>query len=875
MERIQLRRDTSARWAEINPILLEGEVGYETDTKLRKIGDGVNRWNDLEYLRAEGIVQEKGNSENLTMSQDAITREFNELGSNLPTSGLVFDKVISAKEKSGIKIPLNLSIPNGTMYSFEVLENNNAQLYAVYFKDSNGVYYSFDTAGKSKTINSFDEDVNIIELGINTLGEDTIVEVKFRASIGAVSEIENIKTNIIPNSQALLPTSGLVFDKIENIKGLKFLNKSLNLSVSKGTKYSLEAIKNSSQTLIAMYFRDVEGNDYAYLLDDNKQKVGTFDKDVTLLSYGINTSGEGVIDAELRFSIGAVADIKAINEVMPNIKDSIKKNTDVIIKFNKELESNFLSDSNSLQGYYIATDGKPNPTSLNGAKITEMIQVKTKEVWHYRGSWSESVGLGYVWGYSDENYNNKQIIVPCVKSYNDSFEIPNNVNYIMAWGVYDSELYKVDSFVRTLEKVEDNSFNRKRLSHNLLNVKNITEGYYVSYKDGMLINLDTYSVSDYIPIISKSKYIQNHQQQVAFYDKNKVFISGLQVLNNVPYESPEGAAFLRICFPTQYKEDIRVNQGEYIVDDVYQEGFEDFFVKKDNIVENEIVIVAKRNEQDYNSIRELMSTLPASASQRYIIYIPKGRWFESDIIGHPYIKLIGEDRENTVLYCDGASQKITPEDYSFSNYKGLPLSEVPNIYKHCINVRKDIYLENLTVECSNGKYCVHLDSDGRRHGIFKNCIFTAKENMNFPLGFGVWANQHFEFHSCCVNAYVHGSYCMYIHNWNNQKAICSVKFKYCYFNGNYATIGELGSEYSMLLDFNHCISSNNAPEFKIYVERRDNGESFWLDENGNRVSDLELVPYSIKLNYIGTDVANINSVNRPNILNYLIGKIKR
>lgn len=80
MDRIQLRRDTSARWAEINPILLEGEVGYEIDTKLRKIGDGASRWNDLEYLKAENIVQEIGNSKNATMSQDAITRELFELG---------------------------------------------------------------------------------------------------------------------------------------------------------------------------------------------------------------------------------------------------------------------------------------------------------------------------------------------------------------------------------------------------------------------------------------------------------------------------------------------------------------------------------------------------------------------------------------------------------------------------------------------------------------------------------------------------------------------------------------------------------------------------------------------------------------------------
>lgn len=72
MERIQLRRDVSTKWAEINPILMEGEVGFETDTKLRKIGDGVNTWNNLDYLAAENIVQELGDSTTAAISQKAV-----------------------------------------------------------------------------------------------------------------------------------------------------------------------------------------------------------------------------------------------------------------------------------------------------------------------------------------------------------------------------------------------------------------------------------------------------------------------------------------------------------------------------------------------------------------------------------------------------------------------------------------------------------------------------------------------------------------------------------------------------------------------------------------------------------------------------------
>ena len=47
--RIQLRHDTAANWTSVNPILLEGEVGIETDTLKQKVGDGVTAWNSLAY----------------------------------------------------------------------------------------------------------------------------------------------------------------------------------------------------------------------------------------------------------------------------------------------------------------------------------------------------------------------------------------------------------------------------------------------------------------------------------------------------------------------------------------------------------------------------------------------------------------------------------------------------------------------------------------------------------------------------------------------------------------------------------------------------------------------------------------------------------
>jgi hypothetical protein len=47
---ILLRRGTAAEWTASNPVLLEAEVGVETDTKKLKVGDGLTVWASLPYI---------------------------------------------------------------------------------------------------------------------------------------------------------------------------------------------------------------------------------------------------------------------------------------------------------------------------------------------------------------------------------------------------------------------------------------------------------------------------------------------------------------------------------------------------------------------------------------------------------------------------------------------------------------------------------------------------------------------------------------------------------------------------------------------------------------------------------------------------------
>ena len=54
--RIQFRRGTSTEWSSVNPVLAEGELGFESDTKIIKFGDGVTAWNTLPVAAAGDIT---------------------------------------------------------------------------------------------------------------------------------------------------------------------------------------------------------------------------------------------------------------------------------------------------------------------------------------------------------------------------------------------------------------------------------------------------------------------------------------------------------------------------------------------------------------------------------------------------------------------------------------------------------------------------------------------------------------------------------------------------------------------------------------------------------------------------------------------------
>ena len=63
--RIQVRRGTSTDWSTVNPTLAAGEIGFESNTKKVKIGDGTTAWNSLDYISSDVPVIDE-------IAQDAV-----------------------------------------------------------------------------------------------------------------------------------------------------------------------------------------------------------------------------------------------------------------------------------------------------------------------------------------------------------------------------------------------------------------------------------------------------------------------------------------------------------------------------------------------------------------------------------------------------------------------------------------------------------------------------------------------------------------------------------------------------------------------------------------------------------------------------------
>lgn len=135
-DRVQFRRDTKARWKEVNPVLMEAEIGLEIDTNNIKMGDGVHAWNELEYgVGLENITSELGDSENLAASQKLVTESII-FDVSVYNNGAVFESLQALLSSSSLSTLIPISVRHGGMSIRFIQSSDNKYIQARLMADS-------------------------------------------------------------------------------------------------------------------------------------------------------------------------------------------------------------------------------------------------------------------------------------------------------------------------------------------------------------------------------------------------------------------------------------------------------------------------------------------------------------------------------------------------------------------------------------------------------------------------------------------------------------------------------------------------------------------------------------------------------------------
>lgn len=137
------------------------------------------------------------------------------------------------------------------------------------------------------------------------------------------------------------------------------------------------------------------------------------------------------------------------------------------------------------------------------------------------------------------------------------------------------------------------------------------------------------------------------------------------------------------------------------------------------------MIICKDGNGDFNTIQAAINSIPDDNSERVMIHIKPGIYKEKIDITKPFITLIGENPDKTIITFDDSANKLLPDGNKMRTF---------NSYSVFID-GDDFIAENITFENSSGDgsivgQAVAAYVDGDR-AIFRNCKFLGCQDTLF------------------------------------------------------------------------------------------------------------------------------------------------
>ena len=264
---IQIRQDTTENWVATNPILADGEIGYDTTVMRFKVGNGVYKWTELSYTKNEmyddTLVNEKINQINEDLSQKSNS-------SDVYTKQQIEDM---------------LYITEDELYAKNYMEKNEALDKFVTKTESNQTLENYVSVERTINGKSLIENIELEASDVHALPEDTFIPSKVsdlendkgyltqHQDISGKADITYVNTQLdLKANKSDIPVVPTKVSELDNDKGYLTQHQDISGKADKETTYTKEEV----DSLVADVEVDAYTKTEVNALLNNKQDAGSY-----------------------------------------------------------------------------------------------------------------------------------------------------------------------------------------------------------------------------------------------------------------------------------------------------------------------------------------------------------------------------------------------------------------------------------------------------------------------------------------------------------------------------------------------------------------------------------------------------------------------